>query len=175
MLRDIFQSRIFIGALVFFVLSVVGGTLYIGFVEQQGSDGECISVPVKSVPAKSVEQQGSQERHRKAEISTDENPVAYQVALEKRRQEERQQKNADNRAILEFYKSDRAWHRKFQALMKESELLNAEGDRLGKAAATERRVELRDKREVLQSEKPIYPIEAMRRRGRGIRQPILRR
>lgn len=37
MLADIFKNRLFIGALVFFIFCVVGGTLYIGYVEQQGA------------------------------------------------------------------------------------------------------------------------------------------
>ena len=37
MLADIFKNRLFIGALVFFILCVIGGTLYIGYVEQRGA------------------------------------------------------------------------------------------------------------------------------------------
>ncbi len=35
MLKDLFSNRLFIGALAFFILSVVGGTLYISHVEKQ--------------------------------------------------------------------------------------------------------------------------------------------
>ncbi len=38
LLRDIFQNRLFIGALAFFILCVVGGTLYMGYVEREGSE-----------------------------------------------------------------------------------------------------------------------------------------
>ena len=38
MLKDLFSNRLFIGALVFFILSVVGGTLYISHVEKQGAE-----------------------------------------------------------------------------------------------------------------------------------------
>ena len=36
MLKELFSNRLFIGALAFFILSVVGGTLYISHVEKQG-------------------------------------------------------------------------------------------------------------------------------------------
>ena len=36
MLREVFSNRLFIGALVFFILCVVGGTLYIAYIERQG-------------------------------------------------------------------------------------------------------------------------------------------
>ena len=36
MLRELFSNRLFIGALAFFILCVVGGTLYIAHVERQG-------------------------------------------------------------------------------------------------------------------------------------------
>ena len=35
MLKDLFSNRLFIGALAFFILCMVGGTLYIGYVEKQ--------------------------------------------------------------------------------------------------------------------------------------------
>ncbi len=38
MLKDLFRNRLFIGALAFFLLMVVGGTLYIWHVERQGSE-----------------------------------------------------------------------------------------------------------------------------------------
>ncbi len=38
MLKDLFQNRLFIGALAFFLLMVGGGTLYIWHVERQGSE-----------------------------------------------------------------------------------------------------------------------------------------
>ena len=36
MLREVFSNRLFIGALAFFILCVVGGTLYIAYIERQG-------------------------------------------------------------------------------------------------------------------------------------------
>ncbi len=36
MLKDLFSNRLFIGALVFFVLMIVGGTLYLHYIERQG-------------------------------------------------------------------------------------------------------------------------------------------
>ena len=36
MLRELFSNRLFIGALAFFILCVVGGTLYIAYIERQG-------------------------------------------------------------------------------------------------------------------------------------------
>ena len=36
MLKELFSNRLFIGALAFFILCVVGGTLYISHVEKQG-------------------------------------------------------------------------------------------------------------------------------------------
>ena len=38
MLKELFSNRLFIGALAFFILSVVGGTLYISHVEKQGAE-----------------------------------------------------------------------------------------------------------------------------------------
>ncbi len=38
MLKDLFSNRLFIGALAFFILCVVGGTLYISHVEKQGAE-----------------------------------------------------------------------------------------------------------------------------------------
>ena len=38
MLKELFSNRLFIGALAFFILSVVGGTLYILHVEKQGAE-----------------------------------------------------------------------------------------------------------------------------------------
>ena len=38
MLKELFSNRLFIGALAFFILCVVGGTLYISHVEKQGAE-----------------------------------------------------------------------------------------------------------------------------------------
>ena len=38
MLKELFRNRLFIGALAFFILCVVGGTLYISHVEKQGAE-----------------------------------------------------------------------------------------------------------------------------------------
>lgn len=38
MLKELFSNRLFIGALAFFILSVVGGMLYISHVEKQGAE-----------------------------------------------------------------------------------------------------------------------------------------
>ena len=38
MLKDLFQNRLFIGALAFFIFCVVGGMLYMWHVERQGAE-----------------------------------------------------------------------------------------------------------------------------------------
>ena len=53
MLKELFSNRLFIGALAFFILSVVGGTLYISHVEKQGAEELATDEdPVKQVPEK---------------------------------------------------------------------------------------------------------------------------
>ena len=53
MLKELFSNRLFIGALAFFILCVVGGTLYISHVEKQGAE-ELVTDedPVKQVTEK---------------------------------------------------------------------------------------------------------------------------
>ena len=53
MLKELFSNRLFIGALAFFVLCVVGGTLYISHVEKQGAEELATDEdPVKQVTEK---------------------------------------------------------------------------------------------------------------------------
>ena len=53
MLKELFSNRIFIGALALFILSVVGGTLYISHVEKQGAEELATDEdPVKQVTEK---------------------------------------------------------------------------------------------------------------------------
>ena len=53
MLKDLFSNRLFIGALAFFILCVVGGTLYISHVEKQGVEELATDEdPVKQVTEK---------------------------------------------------------------------------------------------------------------------------
>ena len=53
MLKELFSNRLFIGALAFFILCVVGGTLYISHVEKQGAEELATDEdPVKKVTKK---------------------------------------------------------------------------------------------------------------------------
>ena len=57
MLKELFSNRLFIGALAFFILCVVGGTLYISHVEKQGAEELATDEDrVKQVPEKQQQQ-----------------------------------------------------------------------------------------------------------------------
>ena len=60
MLKELFSNRLFIGALAFFILCVVGGTLYISHVEKQGAeelatDEDPVKQPTEKQQAKPTE------------------------------------------------------------------------------------------------------------------------